>query len=225
MISASPGFLVRACPWLPPSATVLAAEADARTGRISGRNCRGEEKVRRFRERFADTPMDRFVSDSLSDAPLAALAARPFLLRRGALVPWAEGARGVRRVAAHFMSVRFLRFLFCGGMNVATGVGFSWAFALFLQANLAFVAGYALSHAFSYLLNAALTFRARPTLAGYGRYIVAYVPNFFIQNALVALLHNVWGVAPFQAFLASALSAIPITFLALVFYAFARRGG
>lgn len=225
VVSASPAFLVRACPWLPRTATVLATETDSRTGRISGRNCRGEEKVRRFRERFPAGAIERFYSDSLSNAPLAGLAAQAFLVRRGAPLPWAEGAGGARRVAAHFLSVRFLRFLLCGGVNVATGVGFAWGFACFLQANVAFVAGYALSHALSYLLNAALTFRARPTLTGYGRYVLAYIPNFLIQNVLVAALHNAWGVPPFWAFLASALLAIPITFLALVFYAFARGGG
>ncbi len=225
IISASPAFLLRACPWLPEGSVIIATEMDVRTGRIQGRNCRGAEKVRRFRECFPEASIERFCSDSLSDAPLAALAARPCLVRGGGLVPWDTPDKTWRRVVAPFLSVRFLRFLLCGGVNVATGVGFAWALSLALQANVAFVVGYVLSHALSYLLNAWLTFRRRPTCVGYLRYAVAYLPNFAIQNAMVALLHNLLGMPKSLTFLASALLGIPITFLALTFYAFARRHG
>lgn len=222
IVSASPTFLVQTCPWLPQECTVIATEMAPCTGRITGKNCRGEEKVRRFRERFPTASIDRFCSDSLSDAPLAALATRPFLVSKGQLTPWVAPA-GLRHTMAGFRSVRFLRFLFCGGINVATGVGFAWGFSLALQANVAFVAGYALSHALSYVLNARLTFRQRPTCAGYLRYIVAYLPNFTIQNGMVLLFHNLLGVPKTTTYLASALLAIPVTFIALSCYAFARR--
>lgn len=96
VISASPEFLLRPiCGRLgirPPIAT----EMDPRTGRIRGRNCKGEEKVRRFRERFPEGRIEKFYSDSLTDAPLAALAEEAFLVRKGVPRPWPEQARGGR---------------------------------------------------------------------------------------------------------------------------------
>jgi hypothetical protein len=87
IISASPEFLLR------PIADALgvyliATPMDPHSGRIRGRNCHDREKVRRFRELFPDAQVERFYSDSLSDAPMAALANEAFLVRKGKCVPW-----------------------------------------------------------------------------------------------------------------------------------------
>ena len=66
----------------------LASPVDARTGQLLGPNCRGEEKVRRFRSAYGAAEVERFYSDSCSDAPLAALAQEAFLVRRGQVLPW-----------------------------------------------------------------------------------------------------------------------------------------
>lgn len=90
VISASPEFLLRPiCASLgiePPIATQM----DPRSGRIQGQNCKGEEKVLRFAERFPEEDIQRFYSDSLSDTPLAKLAARAFLVKGNDLLPWPE---------------------------------------------------------------------------------------------------------------------------------------
>lgn len=88
VISASPEFLLApACRRLgirPPVATRM----DPSSGRIQGRNCKGEEKVRRFLEQFPDGKIERFYSDSLTDAPLAELAEEAFLVKGGKITPW-----------------------------------------------------------------------------------------------------------------------------------------
>lgn len=90
VVSASPEFLLRpACASLgiePPVATRM----DPKSGRIQGRNCKGAEKVPRFAERFPEGVIQRFYSDSLSDAPLAELAQEAFLVKKNALLPWPE---------------------------------------------------------------------------------------------------------------------------------------
>lgn len=90
VISASPEFLLRpVCAGLgikPPIATRM----DPGTGRIEGRNCKGEEKVCRFLERYPQGKIRRFYSDSLADAPLAAMAEEAFLIRKGTLSLWPE---------------------------------------------------------------------------------------------------------------------------------------
>ncbi len=90
VISASPEFLIApACARL-GIRTVMGSPVDRRTGRFSGPNCHGEEKVRRFREIFPDGQIDDFYSDSHSDDPLAKLAKRAFLVKGEKLLPWEE---------------------------------------------------------------------------------------------------------------------------------------
>ena len=86
--SASPEFLLApACRRLgirPP----IASRVDARTGRYTGLNCKGAEKVSRFREQYPDAEIGQFYSDSRSDAPLAHLARRAFLVRGDSYTSW-----------------------------------------------------------------------------------------------------------------------------------------
>ena len=88
VISASPEFLLApACRRLgirPPIASLV----DARTGRYTGLNCKGAEKVSRFREQYPDAEIGQFYSDSRSDAPLAHLARRAFLVRGDSYTSW-----------------------------------------------------------------------------------------------------------------------------------------
>ena len=87
ILSASPEFLLR------PVAEALgvrliATPMDPGTGKIEGLNCHDAEKVRRFFEAYPDAHTEAFYSDSLSDAPMAELADRAFLIKRGERLPW-----------------------------------------------------------------------------------------------------------------------------------------
>ena len=87
IISASPFFL------LEPAAEklgvcLLATDMNPYTGKISGRNCHDEEKVRRFREAFPGERVEEFYSDSLCDTPMARIAERAFLVRGEERIPW-----------------------------------------------------------------------------------------------------------------------------------------
>ena len=61
---------------------------DIRSGAITGENCHDEEKVRRFREDCPQSEIQEFYSDSRSDAPLARIAERAFLVKKGKLSAW-----------------------------------------------------------------------------------------------------------------------------------------
>ena len=85
IISASPDFLIAAaCRRL--GIACLATDMDPATGRLRGPNCWGEEKVHRYRDAYADAPIEEFYSDSLSDLPMMTLAARGYLVKNGAVV-------------------------------------------------------------------------------------------------------------------------------------------
>lgn len=88
VISASPEFLVaEACRRLGISGC-LGSPVDPATGRFSGPNCRGAEKVRRFKLAYPDAQVDDFYSDSLSDTPMARIARRAFLVSGQTVRPW-----------------------------------------------------------------------------------------------------------------------------------------
>ena len=87
IISASPEFLLR------PVADALgfalmASPVDQATGRYDGENCHGAEKVRRYREKYGDAPVEGFWSDSRSDTPMAELAAEAGLVKKDGIIPW-----------------------------------------------------------------------------------------------------------------------------------------
>lgn len=87
IISASPEFLLR------PVAEALgfaliASPVKQATGEYCGENCHGEEKPRRYREVYGNAPVEGFWSDSRSDTPMALLAARAYLVRRGIPEAW-----------------------------------------------------------------------------------------------------------------------------------------
>lgn len=88
IISASPEFLLApACAHLGVN-TLIASRMDMRTGAYTGLKCKGEEKVRRYREALGDAPIDEFYSDSLSDTPLARIARRAFMVKGEHISPW-----------------------------------------------------------------------------------------------------------------------------------------
>ena len=88
VISASPEFLIRpACEKL-GVACVMGSPVDRHTGVFSGLNCHGEEKVRRFREKYPDARVETFYSDSHSDDPMASLAEKAVLVKGNKLLSW-----------------------------------------------------------------------------------------------------------------------------------------
>jgi len=90
IISASPSFLLRdICKEL-GIGTLIASEADEKTGKWLRKNCYGAEKVVRYREIFGDAKIDEFYSDSLSDSPLAEIAEKAFIVDYETLTPWEE---------------------------------------------------------------------------------------------------------------------------------------
>ncbi len=87
IISAAPEFLIAPiCERL--GVNCIATEMDIKTGEILGEQCAGEEKSKRYIEKFGDTPIEKFYSDSLSDTPLARLAKNAFLVDKGDLAEW-----------------------------------------------------------------------------------------------------------------------------------------
>lgn len=87
VISAAPEFLVsEACRRL--GVVCIASKVNHTTGELEGANCRGEEKVRRFRQIYPDTEIQAFYTDSASDWHMAKEAQRAFLVRNDSIEEW-----------------------------------------------------------------------------------------------------------------------------------------
>ena len=69
---------------------VVGTRVDTDTGLLEGYSCYGLEKLRRLQEAFPGLEIGEFYSDSLSDAPLAKLARKAFLVKGDAITPWPE---------------------------------------------------------------------------------------------------------------------------------------
>ena len=67
---------------------LIATKVDRKTGKLSGENCRGAEKVRRLKAQFPDYCVLCAYSDSLTDSPILELAERAYLVRGEKLTPY-----------------------------------------------------------------------------------------------------------------------------------------
>ena len=88
VISASPEFLLEPICQRLGIQTLMASRVDPKTGKYTGLNCWGDEKVRRLAEQTGITSCDKFYSDSYSDTPLAKIATEAFLIQDGKICPW-----------------------------------------------------------------------------------------------------------------------------------------
>lgn len=88
IISASPEFILKYFVRKLGAGALIATVVDLGTGRLTGPNCKGEEKVKRFLEKFPDGRIEGFFSDSKSDLPMARLAERAFRVKKGKVMPW-----------------------------------------------------------------------------------------------------------------------------------------
>lgn len=86
VVSASPRFLLQ-----PPCSRLglklIASEVDIASGSLEGPNCYGQAKVDRIREEGFPLEYEMGFSDSLSDAPMLALAHKQYLVGRKGIVP------------------------------------------------------------------------------------------------------------------------------------------
>lgn len=88
LLSASPLFLVEPAAKRLGIHTVFASPLNPATCRYEGERCHGEGKVRLLRAALPDIEIDEFYSDSLSDAPMAKIAGKAWLVDGEALSPW-----------------------------------------------------------------------------------------------------------------------------------------
>jgi len=90
VISASPEFLLLPICQRINIKNLIASNVDYLTGKFSGKNCYGEEKLHRLNEIYNEPHIDNLYTDSESDFPLTQFAKKSYLVRKGKLLVWIE---------------------------------------------------------------------------------------------------------------------------------------
>ena len=67
---------------------LMGTRMDPQTGKIDGENCRAEEKVKRLHQSYPDVEINKFYSDSKSDAPLKQISKQAYLVKGNELQEW-----------------------------------------------------------------------------------------------------------------------------------------
>jgi len=88
IISASPEFLLAPLVCGCWNVTLIASKINEKTGKFSGKNCYGKEKVILLNTMYPNAAISNFYSDSYSDAPLAEIAKNSFLVHNNTITKW-----------------------------------------------------------------------------------------------------------------------------------------
>ena len=225
IISASPEFLLRPiCKRLGVS-RLIASQVDSSTGKYTGENCWGEEKVTRLKDKYGITECDEFYSDSFSDTPLAEIAGAAYIVRKNKLTPWNEyEITGREKISHMFLTPQFLMFLIVGVINTLSNILFSTIYSLFIHnTTAAFFPGYITSNIVAYLLNSKLTFKERLGFVRFVKFFISYIPNFIIQTVIVYLYDLLIQGPSVIAYAIAAIIGVPVTFVIMKLFAFRKK--
>ncbi len=225
VISASPEFLLEPICLELKIQKLMASVVDKETGKYTGENCYGEEKVKRFYNVFPKETIDTFYSDSLSDTPLKNIAKNAYIVQKEKLIGWDTYKPSLfTKLKKTFLSLQFIMFLIIGVINTINGIGFAYLYSLIIKnVNLAFIVGYLTSLSIAYLLNSFLTFKENLSLKKFVKFCISYIPNFLIQNGFVILFYNILGWEKLLVYCLAAIFGIPVTFLLLKLFAFKKK--
>jgi len=225
VISASPEFLLEPICLELKIKKLMASRVDKNTGKYTGENCYGEEKVKRFYKVFPNEKIDTFYSDSLSDTPLKEISKSAYIVRKEKLIDWNTYTPSrFSKLKKTFLSFQFIVFLIIGLINTINGIGFSYLYSLIINnVNLAFIIGYLTSLTIAYLLNSFLTFKESLSLKKFLKFCISYIPNFLIQNGFVILFYNILHWEKLLVYCLAAIIGIPVTFLLLKLFAFRKK--
>ncbi len=221
IISASPEFLLKPVCRRLGIKNLIASRVDERTGKYTGENCWGEEKVKRLYEELRVNKCDEFYSDSLSDEPLARISRQAKIIRGEELTEWSEYKPSKLSM---FLSREFLSFVVVGVINTLSNVVFSTIYSLFIHnTTLAFFPGYITSNVVSYILNSKLTFKEKLGFVKFIKFFVSYIPNFIIQTVIVWLFDTFIHGPSVIAYAIAAVIGVPVTFVFMKIFTFRKK--
>ena len=89
LISASPEFILKPICRRLGIRYLIASRVDSHSGKYTGKNCHGPDKVLRLKEELGITHCDNFYSDAYSDQPMAEIADHAYMVQKdGTITDW-----------------------------------------------------------------------------------------------------------------------------------------
>lgn len=223
IISASPYFLLK-----PISKKydfkLIATDVDIDTGKLIGKNCYGEEKVKKLNE-IGITKCNYFYSDSLSDTPCSKLAQNAYIIEENKIFLWNEyKIKGIKKLKAQFFNRDFTTFVFIGAVNAFNGVWMAYIYSILINNTiLSYILGFVSSLIIAYILNSLLNFKSKLNKRQFVKFVINNIPNFIIQVSSVVLLLNILNMPKLISYSISTIIAVPITFLLIKFNVFKKN--
>jgi Phosphoserine phosphatase len=223
IISASPDFLLSPiCNQL--GIKLIASIVDNKTGKYTGVNCYGDEKLKRLGDELPGYTINEFYSDSLSDRPLSLIAQKSYIVLKNTLIEWDDYSPSLlQKMKVTFLSIEFLLFVFCGGMGTLSNFIFSLIISIKLNPTISYAFGYALSLFVAYSLNSLLIFKEHVNFAKFAKFVASYIPNFLILFIFVCVFLNYFGCNKVVVYAFAGLLGLPVTFILVKFFAFSNK--
>ena len=226
IISASPEFLLEIPAKKFCVKDLIASQVDIKTGKFLGENCRGEEKVKRIKEKYKNVTIEEMYTDSMTDLPMIELSKKGYMVIKNKIVLYSKYQPSlIKKIKYTFLNPKFMRFILVGCINAINGILFSFLYSLFItDGTLAFVIGYITSLMISYLLNSIITFKDKKmNMLKFIKFCISYIPNFLIQLICVYILIVIFNFYKIIAYTISAIIGIPVTYILLSIFTFKER--
>lgn len=213
IISASPEFLLKPISKI-EDFKLIGSKVDKKTGKFTGKNCYGKEKVVRLKE-IGVLKCNKFYSDSLSDTPVKNISKHSFIVKKDNLIEWDNYKPSFISKLKHFIFDRhFITFIFIGIINVFNGVWIALLYSNFIENSiLAYILGFLTSLCISYILNSLLNFKEKLSFTNLYRFAISNIPNFIIQVLTVFIFIDLLKCQKLISYFISAVIAVPITYI------------
>lgn len=75
---------------------LIATKVDKRTGKFNSLNCYGNEKVKRFKEKFPNGEIENFYSDHHSDTPMFLISKNAWIVKGEKIEKWTDGKEQIK---------------------------------------------------------------------------------------------------------------------------------
>lgn len=131
----------------------------------------------------------------------------------------------IKKFKETFFSYNFIIFVVIGIINTFNGIWISYLFSLAFGANLSYIIGYIISLGIAYILNSKFNFKMKLAFVRFIKFAISYIPNFIIQNIVVVIIYNIFGLHKLIAYALAAIIGIPVTFIILKLFAFKKMEG
>lgn len=213
IISASPEFLLK------PIAvhykfTLIATNVDENTGELIGKNCYGEEKLKRL-NKMKIKKCNCFYSDSTSDLPLSKIAKKAYIVKKENILEWDKYKPSLKKKILNLLFNRdFIVFTAIDFINLINSVWLILDYSsLKFKVILFYICIFLINAMFSYSLNSILNFKSKLSFSKLLLFVCDNIPKLLIQICFSIILVKTLKWSKIIAYIIITLVVSPLTYI------------